>query len=72
MVMWVVGRRRAGFDGDIVVAGVDEAVGDGDVGGVAGVDAVGVARVFRGIDVDAPGGEAVAVAVGRRGSWGSS
>ena len=34
----------AAFDGDVIVAGADEAVGDGDVfGAAAGIDAVGVA-----------------------------
>ena len=65
--------RDALLDGDVVVAVVDPAVGDGDVGGGAGVDAVGVAGVVVGADeflvdgglqVDAPGGEAVGAAYG--------
>jgi hypothetical protein len=53
----------AGLDGDIVITGADEAVRDGYVGGVARVDAVGVAAGFACVDDDAPCGEAVAAAV---------
>ncbi len=44
------------FDGYVVVAGADEAVGDGDVAGAAtGVDAVGVAgEALGGVDAEAP------------------
>ena len=60
-----VRRRRAvtGFDSDIVVTGVDEAMSDGDVSGVTRIDAIGVARVLRRIDSDAPGGKSVSVGV---------
>ena len=51
--------HAAGLETDIVVAGVNVAVGDGDVFGGAGIDAVGVARGFGGHDFDAPRGEAV-------------
>ena len=37
--------RRAGLDGNVVVAGVDEAMRNGDVGGAGGIDAVGVRAV---------------------------
>ena len=57
------GRAMAGLDGDVVVAGVDETVSDGDVSRVAGIDAIGVARVLRRIDNDAPGGKSVSVGV---------
>ena len=62
----VVDAAGAAFDGDIVVAGADEGVGDGDVfGAVAGVDAVGVAgEAFGCVDFYAPYGEAVAAVVG--------
>ena len=53
----------AGFNGDIVVASRNVAMGDGDVGGGAWVDAVGVARVARRIDDDAPCGKAIAITV---------
>ncbi len=51
--------HAAGLETDIVVAGVNVAVCDGDVFGGAGVDAVGVARGFGRHDFDAPRGEAV-------------
>ena len=51
----------AGRDGDVVVAGTDEGLSDGDVLGLRGIDAVGVARGPGGVDLNAPHGEAVAV-----------
>ena len=65
---------RAALDGDVVVAGADVAVRDGDVlRAIAGIDAVGVAgEALRRVDLDAPNCEAVAVIVRRRGSWASS
>ena len=53
------GAGGAGLEADIVVAGVDVAVGDGDVARGAGIDAVGVARGFWRHDFDAPRREAV-------------
>ncbi len=59
-----VGDGVTTFDGDVVVAGADEAVGDGDVFGAAGVDTVGVAGSALGrVDAEAPDGEAVAMVV---------
>ena len=61
----VIDAGAAALDGDVVVAGADEGVRDGDVrGAAAGVDAVGVAGVAGCVDADAPDGEAFAVAVG--------
>ena len=40
----VGGGAVARLDGDVVVSGADKGVGDGDVAGLRGVDAVGVAR----------------------------
>ena len=53
------GARAAGLEADIVVAGVNVAVGDGDIARRAGIDAVGVARGFGRHDLHAPRGEAV-------------
>jgi hypothetical protein len=58
------GGAGAGLDGEVVVPGVDEGVGDGDVGGVGGdlgpglaeVEAVAVERVAGDVDDDAPAG----------------
>src|SRR5579883_3295606 len=58
-----VGRRASRLDGDVIVAGVDEAMRDGDVGGSARVDAVGIAGILRRVDNDAPRGESAAIAV---------
>src|SRR5205807_148302 len=59
------GRALAGFNGDVVVARVDEAVGDGDVGGIAGIDTIGVARALaRRPELDTPDGETVAAVIG--------
>ena len=59
-----VGDGFAAFDGDVVVAGADEGVGDGDVFAAAGVYAIGVAgEAFGSVDFEAPDGEAVAVFV---------
>ena len=51
----------AGFHRDVVVAGPDDAVRDGDVARRDRIDAVRVARVVRGVDDHAPCGEAVHV-----------
>ena len=61
----VVDAAGATFDGDVVVAGADVGLGDGDVFcAVAGVDAVGVAsEAFGGVDFYSPDGEAVAAVV---------
>ena len=55
----------AALDGDVVVAGANEAMGDGDVlRAVAGIDAVGVAgQPLRRIDLQSPDRKAVAVVV---------
>ena len=52
------------LDGDVVVAGADVGLRNGDVRGAsAGIDAIGVAGVGGGIDLNAPGREALASAV---------
>src|SRR5262249_29485924 len=60
-----VGGRPAlaGFDRHVVVAGMEVALGDGDIGGVAGIDAVGITGALVAPDLHAPDREAVAVAV---------
>ena len=60
----VGGGAVARLDGDVVVAGANEGVGDGDVAGLRGIDAVGVARGAGRVDLDAPDGEAVAAVEG--------
>ena len=57
-----VARRR--LDGYIVVSGVDEAVRDGHVGCIAGIDGIGVPGIARSVHDDAPGGEAIPAVVG--------
>ena len=55
-------RRRprfAGLDRNVVVAGVDGAIGDGHIARRAGIDAVGVARRLRRHDLHAPCGESI-------------
>ncbi|EEF22442.1 conserved hypothetical protein, partial [Ricinus communis] len=53
------GAIVARLDGDVVVAGADMAVGDGDVARRDGIDAVGIARGGWRVNADAPGGEAI-------------
>src|SRR5450631_1559335 len=65
----VDGRTVARFDGDVVVAGADEGLGDGNVLRLRGVDSVGVASVFWGVDLYAPDGETVAAVEGEVGVW---
>ena len=57
----VAGR---GLEANVVVAGADAGVGDGDVARGAGIDAVGVARGLGRADLHAPSGEAVGHAHG--------
>src|SRR5471032_1580061 len=53
------GAVLAGLDGDVVIAGADRAVGDGDVARRDGIDAIGVARSGRRVDAHAPRSKAV-------------
>src|SRR5258708_1981333 len=53
----------AGLDGDIVVAGMNVTMSDGDIGGGAGVDSVRVSRGLGRIDHHAPGGETISISV---------
>src|SRR5262249_42953777 len=49
-----VGTVAAGLDGYVVVAGADEAVGDGDIGGGGRIDSVCITRVSGRVDDYAP------------------